>query len=55
MILYRWVMDSDSSDEDEGRVVRSEKEKRWEALHEVIEKLRNAVKINDWNKIYQGT
>ena len=47
----RWVMDSDSSDDDEVRVVKSAKDKQSEAYSTEERKLRNAIKVNDWNLI----
>lgn len=45
-------LDLESSDSDqEKRVVRTEKEKRWEEMHEAIRLLRNHIKINDWMAI----
>lgn len=44
--------DSDSDDED--RVVRSEKEKRFDAIQSVIGTLRNHMKINNWVEIEEG-
>src|SRR5690554_3481556 len=42
-------LDMESSDEDqEKRVVRSEKDKRWDELRATIRGLRNHIKINDW-------
>jgi translation initiation factor 3 subunit C len=37
--------------EDERRVVKSAKEKTWETMKAHIGKLRNAMKIHDWNEI----
>lgn len=44
---------SDSEDsEDEGpRVVKSARDKRWEAMIATIKSMRNHLKINDWNAI----
>lgn len=42
-------LDLESSDDDgERRVVRSEKDKRWDQLRATIRGLRNHIKINDW-------
>ena len=41
-----------SDDEDDvKRVVRSAKDKRYEALNEIIKNIRNSKKINDFNKM----
>ena len=40
-----------SSEEDEKRVVRTEKEKRWDLIQGTIRMLKNHMKINDWQSI----
>ena len=44
----RWQVESESESEDEGRVVRSAKDKRWEMLLSIITQLRNRLRIGDW-------
>lgn len=46
------VYDSDSSSEDEKRVVISHKDKAFENMLEGIGKIKNACKNNDWSVIY---
>jgi translation initiation factor 3 subunit C len=47
-------MDSDSSSEDEGRVVKSAKDKAWAAFDAKVTFIRNAMKTGDWGKIQGG-
>ena len=49
--MSRWVVESDSDSDDEVRVVKSTKERRFEGLDEVIQKLKNSLKVDDWNQI----
>ena len=46
------VYDSDSSSEDEKRVVKSHKDKAWETMLESVGKIKNSCKNNDWSVIY---
>ena len=43
---------SESSDEDEKRIVKSEKEKRYEAIRESIDKIKDKMKIKDFSAIH---
>ena len=44
--------DADSDSDDEGkRVVRSHKDKKWDQMTSCVEKMKNDMKINDWNAI----
>ena len=45
----KWAIDSDSDSDDEGRVVKSEKDKRLDNIKDACNVLRNKVKINDWS------
>jgi translation initiation factor 3 subunit C len=45
----RTISDESSSDDD--RKVRSEKDKRFDALANTIRQINNALKINDWNAV----
>ncbi len=45
------VGDSDSESEDERRVIRSAKDKRYEELQGACDELRNKMHINDWASI----
>ena len=49
--MNRWVVESDSDSDDEVRVVKSAKERRYEGLDEVIHKVKNSLKVDDWNKV----
>lgn len=40
--------ESDSESEDEGRVVRSEKDKKFEAINVIITAIRNQLRQNNW-------
>src|SRR5690348_6970651 len=48
------LMYDSSSSEEEKRVVRSAKDKRYEAMSAAIKTLRNSVKINDWVQVLKG-
>ena len=49
---YEWVKKSLSDDEEDAkRVVRSAKDKRYEALNGIIKNIRNSKKIKDFNKM----
>ncbi|KAG5462115.1 MAG: hypothetical protein BJ554DRAFT_5589 [Olpidium bornovanus] len=50
----RAISDSDESDEEEVRVVRSAKDKRFEELRAAVKVIENAKKINDWVAIQNG-
>lgn len=44
--------DADSDSDDEGkRVVRSHKDKKWDQMTSCVDKMKNDMKINDWNAI----
>ncbi|KAL3896065.1 MAG: hypothetical protein SGPRY_013357 [Prymnesium sp.] len=43
--------DSDDSDDEKKRVVRSQRDKKWEAMVDMISQLKNDMKINDWNAL----
>ncbi|KAG5177289.1 eukaryotic translation initiation factor 3 subunit C [Tribonema minus] len=45
----QWALESDSESEDEVRVVKSAKDRSWEAIKTSCSKIRNHLKINDWN------
>jgi len=45
---------SESSEEEEGRRVKTEKEKRYDAIKEVIEKIKEKIKIKDFGAILDG-
>ncbi|CAN0229016.1 unnamed protein product [Discosporangium mesarthrocarpum] len=47
----QWAVDSDSESEDEVRVVKSAKDRSFEAINISVGKIRNHMKINDWNGI----
>ena len=47
----RWVMESDSESSDEERVVKSAKDRAFEAFEAHVRTIRNAMKIRDFNKI----
>ena len=47
----RWDISESSSDEEEGRVVRSAKDKVYEAVHTSIDKLKKKLKVNDWSSV----
>ena len=48
----RWFIFQASDDEtDDKRVVRSEKEKRYESLYNIIKNIKNSKKIKDFNKM----
>ena len=44
------VSDSESSDEGE-RVVKSAKDRAWDGMKAEVKKMKNSIKINDWNGI----
>jgi len=46
--------DSDDEEPDVKRVVRSQRDKRNEAMNNSIRSIKNAVKINDWVAIQDG-
>jgi translation initiation factor 3 subunit C len=45
------AFDSDSDSEDEGRVVKSKKDKTWDDMREGIKRLNNAMSIGDWSVV----
>ena len=47
----RWVMESDSDSSDEERVVKSAKDRAFEAFEAHVKSIRNAMRIKDFNKI----
>ena len=46
--------ESDSESEDEGRVVRSEKDKKFEAINSIITAIRNQLRQNNWVETQDG-
>ena len=44
----KWAIDSDSDSDDEARTVKSEKDKRLDAMRDHCSLLKNKMKINDW-------
>lgn len=48
------IQDSSSSDEDAKRIIKSEKDKRWESLREIITKLHQHQKNQDYAEIDEG-
>lgn len=51
---HHFIIDSDTESEDEGRVVRSAKDKRWGEMRAVCKQLIHMLHISDWNGIGQG-
>jgi len=51
----RFAIDFDEEEEEEKRVVRSARDKKLDEIQQSIKKLRNSMKINDWNSISSGT
>jgi translation initiation factor 3 subunit C len=47
----RWAVQSDSDSEEEVRVVRSAKDKAFEAMEKSCGAIKNYIKINDWSSI----
>ncbi|CAN0117315.1 unnamed protein product, partial [Ectocarpus sp. 4 AP-2014] len=47
----QWAVDSDSESEEEVRVVKSAKDRSFEAIRTSVGKIRTKIKINDWNGI----
>lgn len=47
----RWVMESDSDSSDEERVVKSAKDRAFEAFEAHVKSIRNVMRIKDFNKI----
>jgi translation initiation factor 3 subunit C len=45
---------NDSDDDEEKRVVRTAKEKRFEELKKAVKTVKTAVTLNDWNKIHES-
>ena len=39
---------SSDSDDDKKRVVKSHRDKKWDQMKEMIEDMKNHIKINDW-------
>jgi translation initiation factor 3 subunit C len=50
----QWALDSDSESDEEVRVVKSAKDRSWEAIKVGVSKVRNNLKINDWNGVQTG-
>jgi translation initiation factor 3 subunit C len=46
--------ESSSGDEEEIRVVKSAKDKRFEEMDGLLKNIENALKINDWNFVQNG-
>ena len=51
--MSRWVVESDSDSDDEVRVDKSTKARRYEGLDEAILKLKNSLKVKDWNNVIE--
>jgi translation initiation factor 3 subunit C len=51
--VSRWatVSDSDDSSDEGERVVRSARDRAWDGMKTEVTKMRNYMKINDWNGI----
>jgi len=47
----RYALESSDEEDDQQRVVRSEKDKRFDQLKSIIKALQNAIKISDWVRI----
>lgn len=47
----KWQYESDSSEDDAQRIVKSAKHKMTEAFQKVHSEVRNSLNINDWNNI----
>ena len=43
--------DSDDSDNEGKRVVKSHRDKKWDAMTDTVNQLKNDMKINDWNAL----
>jgi translation initiation factor 3 subunit C len=50
-----WGIDSDSEGEEDKRVVKSVRDKRYEEMHKLIESLEKDMKEADWVNINTGT
>lgn len=50
----RWAAAETSSSDDEGRVVKSLKDRRWGAMREVIRQMENHMKILDFAELGKG-
>jgi len=50
----RFNFDFDEDEEEEKRVVRSAKDKKLDEMQQSIKRLKNFMKINDWNALYTG-
>jgi translation initiation factor 3 subunit C len=50
----KWAVESESESDDEARVVRTAKEKRWEAMNKAIGEIHNHLKISDWSALQEG-
>lgn len=44
----------DSDEESQKRVVKSARDRRFDELKETVQKIKNHIKINDWNAIQTG-
>ena len=51
VIVFSSALQYSDDEDDIKRVVRSAKDKRYEALNEIIKNIRNSKKINDFNKM----
>jgi hypothetical protein len=47
-------LEEESESDDEKRVVRTAKDKKWEAMLSIINNLRNQLRIHDWVRIEEG-
>jgi len=50
-MLSKWALEGSSSEEDDKRVVRSQKDKRWEAMENVIKEMKNGIRNQDFVKL----
>ena len=48
------VSESEPESEDEGRVVRSEKEKKFDALLTIVTAIRNQLRTSNWVEVQDG-
>ncbi len=47
-------LESDSESDDEKRIVRTAKDKKWDKLLTIIGSVRNQLRINNWVAIEEG-
>lgn len=48
------LMDSGDDSDDDKRVIRSAKVKRWEELRKIAKSLQSKKSVNDWTAIFEG-